>query len=203
MRRKVVVCISGFAATGKSTLGKRLARELGLRYLSGGDGLKMLAIERGYKPGGRDWWETEEGMRFLEERARNPEFDRLVDEKLLEAAWEGGVVIDSWVLPWLFKDGFNVWLKASDEVRAKRMMKRSGIALEEAYETLKKRDEESAEIYRILYGIRLGEDFSPFHLVLDTSRLSAAAVFRVVYQAVKEFYRLREPRPTRRRRRRG
>ena len=186
----IVVCISGFAATGKSTLGKKLAEVLGLRYLSGGDGLKMLAVERGYRPGGKEWWETEEGLRFLEERVRNPEFDREVDRKLLEEAEKGDVIIDSWVLPWLYQGGYNVWLKARLDVRARRMSRRSGVSVEEALEIIRKRDGESASLYRRLYGIELGRDFEPFHLVLDTSDLDEDAVFRIVLQAVREYFRL-------------
>jgi len=188
--KRIVICISGLAATGKSTLAKRLAGSLNLRYVSGGDGLKMLAVERGYRPGGREWWETEDGMRFLEERLRNPEFDKLVDQKLIELAKAGDVVIDSWVLPWLYRGGFNIWLKAKTEVRAERMARRSGISVEEARRLLEKRDSESIELYKKLYGIEVGRDFEPFHLVLDTSDLDESAVYRIVLQAVKEFFRL-------------
>jgi len=188
--KRIVICISGLAATGKSTLAKRLAESLNLRYVSGGDGLKMLAVERGYRPGGREWWETEDGMRFLEERLRNPEFDKLVDQKLIELAKAGDVVIDSWVLPWLYRGGFNIWLKAKTEVRAERMARRSGISVEEARSLLEKRDSESIELYKKLYGIEVGRDFEPFHLVLDTSDLDESAVYRIVLQAVKEFFRL-------------
>jgi len=188
--KRIVICISGLAATGKSTLAKRLAGSLNLRYVSGGDGLKMLAVERGYRPGGREWWETEDGMRFLEERMRNPEFDKLVDQKLIELAKAGDVVIDSWVLPWLYRGGFNIWLKAKTEVRAERMARRSGISVEEARRLLEKRDSESIELYKELYGIEVGRDFEPFHLVLDTSDLDESAVYRIVLQAVKEFFRL-------------
>lgn len=191
MCRKIVICISGFAGSGKSTLGRKLSGALNLRYVSGGDGLKMLAIERGYKPGGNEWWETEEGFRFLEERTRNPEFDKDVDKKLLELAGEGSVVIDSWVLPWLYKGGFNVWLKARPEVRARRISRRSGVTIEEALEMIHKRDRESAELYERLYGILLGRDFEPFHLVLDTSELDEDAVYRIVLYAVKEYFKLR------------
>lgn len=189
--RKVVICISGFAVTGKSTLGKKIAKAFNFRYVSGGDGLKKLAKERGYNPSGRSWWETEEGLKFLEERRTNPEFDKLVDQKLIEYAEAGGVVIDSWVLPWLYKGGFNIWLKASEEARVKRLVKRSGLDPETARHLLKKRDEESAEIYRTLYGIELGKDFAPFHLVLDTTNLNTSAVFRIVAQAIKEYYRIK------------
>lgn len=186
----IVICISGFAGSGKSTLARRLADALGLRYVSGGDGLKLLAIKRGYNPGGAEWWETADGFKFLEERLRNPDFDKEVDQQLIELAEKGDVVIDSWVLPWLYKGGFNIWLKASPEVRARRVSKRSGVSFEEALRMLEKRDRESSELYRRLYGIELGRDLEPFHLVIDTSRLDEGAVFRIAYAAVKEYFRL-------------
>jgi len=74
------------AGTGKSTLAKRLAKKYGLKYCSGGDVLKTLAIEEGYKPLERGWWESKEGMRFLERRNKDPRFDETVDKKLLELA---------------------------------------------------------------------------------------------------------------------
>ncbi len=186
----IVICISGFAGSGKSTLGRRLAEALGLTYVSGGDGLKLLAIKRGYRPGGVEWWETADGLRFLEERLRNPDFDKEVDQQLVELAERGNVVIDSWVLPWLYKAGFNIWLKASLEVRARRVSRRSGISFEEALRMLEKRDRESSELYRRIYGIELGKDFEPFHLVLDTSHLDEDSVFRIALTAVKEFFKL-------------
>ncbi|MCD6591503.1 MAG: cytidylate kinase family protein [Thaumarchaeota archaeon] len=188
--RKIVVCISGFAGSGKSTLGRKLAEALGLRYVSGGDGLKLLAVEKGYSPGGEEWWETDEGFRFLEERLRNPEFDKEVDRKLLEIAESGNVIVDSWVLPWLYKGGFNIWLKARPEVRARRLSKRSKVSVDEALKMLERRDRESSDLYKRLYGIELGKDFEPFHLVLDTSDLNEESVFRIVLAAVKEFFKL-------------
>lgn len=187
---KVVICVSGFAGSGKSTLCRKLAEALNLRYVSGGDGLKLLAIERGYSPGGEEWWETPEGFKFLEERLRNPEFDKEVDRKLLELAEGGNIVIDSWVLPWLYKGGFNIWLKARPEVRAKRLSERSKVSVEEARRMLERRDRESSDLYKRLYGIELGKDFEPFHLILDTSDLNEESVFRIALAAVKEFFKL-------------
>ena len=43
----LVICISGMAGTGKSTLAKKLAEKYGLRYYSGGDALRALAAEQG------------------------------------------------------------------------------------------------------------------------------------------------------------
>jgi cytidylate kinase len=165
---------------GKSTVAKRLAEKYGLTYLSGGGALKALAVEAGYKPTEVGWWETDEGMRFLRERMEDSKFDKRVDEKLMELAKQGNVVLDSWTMPWLLKDGFKVWLEASSAVRARRVAERDGISLREASKVLKEKDEGTRVIYKRLYGFDLGSDFSPFDLILDTDNLGVDEVFDAV-----------------------
>ena len=69
------IIISGPPAVGKTTIAKGIAEEFGLTHLSGGDILKELAEEKGFKAGGDDWWDTQEGMNFLSQRQKNSEFD--------------------------------------------------------------------------------------------------------------------------------
>ena len=52
--KKIVICISGLPGCGKSTVAKKLAQKYRLRYISGGDALKELAVEAGFKPSGED-----------------------------------------------------------------------------------------------------------------------------------------------------
>jgi cytidylate kinase len=186
--KKVLVLISGYAATGKSTLGRALAKRLGIPYYSGGDALMRLARKMGFNAKGRKWWDTEEGMRFLRMREENFEFDRKVDEELVQIAKEGSAVIDGWVIPWLVDDGFKVWLKADLETRAARLAKRGKMGYEEALKVLKEREERNRELYMRLYGIKWGEDLAPFHLVLDSTRLGKEDVLRVVLTAVRAYF---------------
>ena len=178
--KKIIICISGLPGCGKSTVAKKLAQKYRLKYISGGDALKELAVEAGFKPSGEDWWETEEGRRFLNKRLEDPDFDKRVDEKLIEAARQGNVILDSWTMPWLFDEGFKIWLDASLEVRASRAAKRDKISLDKAKELIMEREEKTKEIYRRLYGFKLGEDFSPFHIILDTDKLDADEVFQTL-----------------------
>ena len=178
--KKIIICISGLPGCGKSTVAKKLAQKYRLRYVSGGDALKELAVEAGFKPSGEDWWETEEGRRFLNKRMEDPNFDRKVDEKLIEIAKEGNVILDSWTMPWLLDEGFKIWLDASLEVRAARAAKRDKIDFEEAKKLIREREKKTREIYSKLYGFNLGEDFSPFHIILDTDKLDANEVFKTL-----------------------
>ena len=186
-RKRLVICICGMAGSGKSTVAKRIAKHYGLRYCSGGDALKAVAAELGYRVSGEGWWETDEGIRFLKERAENLEIDRRVDQKQLEWAEEGGIVFDSWAMPWLFRGGFKVWLEASEEVRAKRIAERDGLSLEEALKYLRAKESRTKAIYRELYGFTLGEDFSPFHLILDVNFLSKDEVFEALRLVIDRF----------------
>ena len=178
--KKIVVCISGMAGTGKSTLAKKLARKYKLKYCSGGDALKELAKAEGYNPSSRGWWESPEGLSFLKKREKNLKFDKAVDDKLLEYAQQGNVLLDSWAMPWLLKKGFKIWLVASKEKRAERIANRDKIPIKEALQALKEKEERTKSIYKKLYGFKLGEDFEPFNLVLDTDNLGAEEVFQVL-----------------------
>jgi len=147
-----------------------------------------LAIEAGYEPTGRGWWATEEGLNFHRKRVENLQFDQNVDAKLIEWARQGNVVIDSWTMPWLLKNGFKIWLEASSEERAKRLMRRNRISFKKALDVLKEKDGISKIIYERSYGLSLGEDFSPFNLVLDTNELSSDETFRALCFVIDRLY---------------
>ena len=182
--QKTVICISGMAGTGKSTLSKKIAEKYHLRYYSGGDVLKDLAKQEGYDVSIRGWWESPEGLKFLNERVNDPKFDKAVDDKLLEYAQQGNVLLDSWTMPWLLNAGFKIWLEASFEKRAARVAERDNMSLAEALEVLKEKEAHTKAIYKELYGFVLGEDFKPFDFILDTDNLSAAEVFEVLCRVI-------------------
>ena len=179
-KKKTVICISGMAGTGKSTLAKKLAKKYGLKYYSGGDALKALAAEEGSNASNNGWWESPEGLAFLRQREKDPQFDKAVDDKLLEYARQGDVLLDSWTMPWLLKTGFKIWLLASIEKRAERVAQRDKLTVEDALRILKEKEARTKAIYQKLYGFTLGEDFAPFNLVLDTDNLGSEEVFQVL-----------------------
>jgi cytidylate kinase len=172
------------AGTGKSTLSKKLAEKYNLKCYSGGDALKELAKAEGYDVSRQGWWESPEGLNFLKERVIEPKFDKAVDAKLLEYAQQGNVLLDSWTMPWLLKEGFKIWLMASIEKRAARVAERDKITVNEAFKVLEEKEARTKAIYKKLYGFVLGEDFAPFDLVLDADNLNAEEVFEVLCRVI-------------------
>ncbi|MCW4021568.1 MAG: (d)CMP kinase [archaeon] len=179
--QKVIICVSGMTGSGKSTVAKKLAEKYGLNYFSGGNAMRILAKEEGYHSEVNGWWESKEGLAFLQKRKGDPHFDKKIDEKLLELAEKGNVVLDSWTVPWLLRDkGFKIWLEASPQVRATRVVKRDGMTAEEALKALTEKDAETRQIYKNLYGFDLGHDLTPFNLVLSTDDLDPDDIFYAV-----------------------
>ena len=183
---KKSVIISGPPAIGKTTVAQGLAKEFGLTFLGGGDILKELAKDQGFKTGGDDWWDTPDGMKFLNQRSQNFEFDKKVDDKLQEIFLIGGVVITSYTLPWLVDEGIKIWLSGSLENSARRMKARDNMDEAKALEIVKTRYEENKKLYKKLYNFDFGENLSVFHKIIDTDELDAEKVLEIAKTTVRD-----------------
>ncbi len=182
------IIISGPPAVGKTTIAKGIAEEFGLTHLSGGDILKELAEEEGFKTGGDDWWDTQEGMNFLSQRQENSEFDKKVDDKLKKHFLDGNVVITSYTLPWLVEGGVKIWLEGSKENSAQRMTARDNLSKDNALEIVQKRYQENKKIYKALYGFEFGKDLSLFDKVIETDGLDASQVLDIAKTVVRKLF---------------
>lgn len=178
---KFSIVISGWPAVGKTTIAGKLGKEFGLSMYNGGDILKMLASESGYSTERDDWWDTAEAKKFMQQRRGDSSFDKKVDRKLSEIVKKGGAVITSYTLPWLVRDDklIKLWLRGSQENRAKRMANRDGIGFAEAKKIVRLRDEENKRIYYKLYKFRFGEDLTVFDYVLNTDKLPLESLIEV------------------------
>jgi CMP/dCMP kinase len=190
VRKKISVIISGMPSVGKTTAANAIAKKFHLMHIAGGDMLKELAYERGYRPSGAEWWDTPDGMSFIAERKRNPDFDKEVDNKLAQYLKRGGVVMTSYSMPWLAKDKcLKLWFHASLKTRACRLAGRDSISKRQALVIVRKRDAQNEKLYKRLYDIEFGRDLSPFNFVLDTENLSVKEVATASCRLVAEYKR--------------
>jgi CMP/dCMP kinase len=170
---KMSIVISGWPAVGKTTIAENLAKDFNLKLWNGGDILKMMAYERGYSSSlNHDWWDTDEAAKFMKERNDNPNFDREVDNRLIELVKEGNVVITSYTLPWISDATINFWLQGSVDNRSKRMSMRDKIDINTAKKIVQRRDVENKLIYQKLYQFEFGEKLDVFDFVMNTDILS-------------------------------
>ena len=70
---------------------------------------------------------------------------------------------------------------------SKAELKNAELSVNEALKALRNKEKRTKVIYKKLYGFSLGEDFEPFHLILDTDNLNAEEVFQVLCEIIDSF----------------
>ena len=171
---------------GKTTVANGLAAEFNFKCVSGGDVLKTMAAESGFESNGDDWWDTVQGLEFLEQRKNNPEYDRQLDQRLTRLFLEDDFVITSYTLPWLVKGGIKIWLEGSHTSSAKRMQSRDNMSHQDAYAITKLRFNENKKLYKQLYDYDFGYDKSIFDIFIDTNDLTAEQVINKAKESVRK-----------------
>jgi len=177
----VLVTISGFAGSGKTTVAIGLSRKLAFAHISAGDVFRQLARERQMT--------VADFSKFAESK---PEIDKLVDQRQAELAQScEHAVVDGRLSGWVLKADIAVWLKAPLEVRAERIAEREGKQLRVALEETQLRDNSEIARYRALYNIDMAK-LDPYDLVIDTTHWDQRAVVALVAQAVRAYRSLDE-----------
>ena len=175
----MIISISGYGGTGKSTIAKKLANKLGYKHYSAGDLQRELAKERGLTIA--EWGAKEQ---------EDPKYDNMVDERTAELGKrEDNFVIDNWLAPHFIPHAIKIFLDGELEVRAKRItIKREAESYEDiktAIKTTKNREAVNKKRWLEFYNYDY-TDKNNYDLIIDTTELSIDEVFNRAYDAVKE-----------------
>lgn len=173
----MIITISGFIGSGKTTIARSLAEHYRLLHVSAGEVFREMAMERGLS--------LEE---FTELAERDAAIDREIDLRQKEKAKDGDAVIDGRLSGWLLDADLKIWLKASLETRAERVAKREKKSYEQALTETQKREESELKRYREIYGIDL-RDLTPYNVIIDTELWSAEEVVGLIKNIVASIHR--------------
>ena len=173
--------ISGLPGSGKSTVAKGVAENLGFRHYSTGNIQRELAKERGLSI--TEWGERE---------AADKSFDEMIDNKTKEIAErEEDMVMDSWLAPHFVKDAFKIFLECREEERARRRLyhKRKEERFESMEDTLRdmrERVESNRQRWLRFYGYDF-LDKGNYDVVVDTTKLDSSEVIEKVTKLIEEW----------------
>ena len=157
----MLITLSGLPGSGTSTVARTVASRLALDHVDGGTVFRSLASERGLTLAA-----------FAEVAEGDDSIDRALDDRLLDRAREGDVVLESRLAGWLATRArlraIRVWIECDERERARRVGGRDGHDLDEALATNREREASERTRYLTYYDIDLS-DRSLYDLVLDST----------------------------------
>ncbi|MFX1366589.1 MAG: (d)CMP kinase [Promethearchaeota archaeon] len=176
----MIISISGLHGTGKSTIGKLIAKKLRIQYYSTGQAFRDLALEKNMT--------LEEFSKFVEE---NPEIDKELDKKVIRIAQKGNIIIDSQLSGHILKTiaDFKIMLVCPLEIRVKRMTERDGTSYDEKIKETQIREKSELERFKHLYNIDLNdkkETQKLFDLIINTENLTVKEITDKILLALEK-----------------
>jgi cytidylate kinase len=173
MKENIRIAISGRSGCGNTTVSKMVADTLNLRFIN--FTFRTLAKEHGL-----------DLKTVIELAEKDQSWDKEVDTRQVKIAREeGGCVLGSRLAIWMLDDAdLKVYLKASPQVRAQRIVNREGGTLQEVASFTEERDRQDHKRYLGLYDIDTN-DYNFVDMVIDTENLTPAQIVDMIVEKAR------------------
>jgi len=170
MKKDIKIAISGRSGCGNTTVSKMVAEKLNLHFIN--FTFRSLAKERNV-----------ELKDMLELASKDDSLDKELDARQVKLAQEaGGCVLGSRLAIWMLKEAdLKVYLDATPQTRAARIVNREGGTLEEIAAFTASRDKQDHGRYLRIYGIDT-DDYSFADLIVDTDNITPEKITEMIVQ---------------------
>ena len=171
--KELRIAISGKSGCGNTTVSTLLSQKLGIKLIN--YTFRNLAAERGLTL-----------AQVIENAKTDDSYDIYVDTHQVELAKKESCVLGSRLAIWMLKEAdLKVYLLASDEIRAKRILNREGGNLDEIKAFTAMRDGEDSRRYKKLYNID-NNDYSSADLIVDTADKNPEEIVELIIAELKK-----------------
>ena len=173
LNKDVRVAISGKSGCGNTTVSTLLAEKLGVKLIN--YTFRQLAAEKGLTL-----------AQVIENARTDDSYDIFVDNHQVELARAEPCVLGSRLAIWMLKEAdLKVYLFASDETRAKRILNREGGDLQKIKDFTAMRDSEDTRRYKKIYNIA-NNDYSFSDLIIDTAKFNPEQIVELIIAELKK-----------------
>lgn len=171
-KRKIVIAISGLPGAGSTTIAKKLAEKLKIKYFSPGEIFKSYGKDREIKAAIKVW----------KGKGKSKKFHQKLESLQRKLAKKESCVVCGKLSVWALKDLSNckVWIEAPLSIRAKRVAKRDKISVNLAKKLLKEREKIEKREWKRIYGINYLDQKKMANLIINTSNLTPKQVIEKI-----------------------
>jgi cytidylate kinase len=172
MKDRIKIAVSGKSGCGNSTVSSLVAEKMELELIN--FTFRQLAREKNM-----------EFSVLCEKALTDYSYDKELDKRQVKMAAEGNCVLGSRLAVWMLQEAdLKVFLTASVEERAGRIVKREGGNLDETLRATTTRDKNDSKRYKAIYGIDT-EEYGFVDLVINTDRLDQHQVSEIIVKAAQ------------------
>mgnify|MGYP002515616833 CR=1 FL=1 len=173
LNKDVRVAISGKSGCGNTTVSTLLSEKLGVKLIN--YTFRQLAAEKNLTL-----------AQVIENAKTDDSYDIFVDNHQVELAKAEPCVLGSRLAVWMLKEAdLKVYLFASDDTRAKRILNREGGDLQEIKNFTAMRDSEDSRRYLKLYQIDNNKyDFC--EMIIDTADYNPEQIVGLIIEELKK-----------------
>jgi cytidylate kinase len=170
-----VIAIGGPHGSGKSSVAKRVASDLGMNYISAGDVFRQMAKERGIS--------LKEFSRLV---INEPEIDRQIDDRTRELGSNPNTIVDAQLAAHFTPEDakLKICITARPDIRYQRIASRENRSFEDAKQETTIREEAEFKRFKDLYNIDVN-DMSCYDVVINSDRLNFEETVNIALVLIK------------------
>jgi len=177
----MIITISGFSGSGKTTVANLVGERLKIPAVDVGCIFRGLAAKHGM-----------DIIAFGKYAEKHPEIDRQLDAEMVKLCRRKyNLILQGRLAGWMTErngvEALRVWIGAAAKTRAQRICKREGLRLAKACADTLRRDKDNRRRYLETYGLDLN-DLSIYDSVIQTDNLTIEEVVCALIRAIQKVW---------------